>query len=745
MTDIDSSAGPLGTFEEENSRGTYDLVEFQADAELIRELGERLVGAEHIALAELVKNAYDADATRCIIRLERNRILVSDNGHGMSDHEFRNQWMRIGTTHKRERGISRELRRNVTGSKGVGRLSAQFLARRMQLVTVAKEDVDARAVHALVDWDKAVTAGDLTSAQVKCRVEPEARTEFPENSKWGTTVVLEGLKHHWMPEDVKKLGRQLWMLNSPFPKFGQVSRPQSARYDFEIEFQTQLPGFDETFESQMRAAINNFAAVIEGDLRREGDKAVSSVRVIFRDGEIYSEDFEQPEALIQSAKWQIRIYDLQGRQSSGIAVAAAREYFSRFGIMMFDAGFRLPHYGIENDWLEVERDHAGRLSRSKLLPERLQIERGMNDLPTQERMLGVVSIDTGREARAATTSQQQDGNYLQILVTRDRLVANGAYEQLKRAVRQSLDLYATRYRARELRFLDVHRSHESPEVKLRRIDMLTNEAVAKFGYDDTITELRDEIVSLEAAIQEQSSADASAKALLGPLAAAGMAALAIEHENRKAIVTARQRVAALHDVAERLNDDQLRKAVADLSDWIDRMESGRKIFAPLLEADERERVEVLPASGTLREVVANVRALIPGVTVTFDIPRELELPAATFAEWHALFQNVILNAANAMLDTPQPQLRISGSAERRASIRVSDMGTGVDVESQHELFEPFTRRHAISEERAALGLGGHGLGLTIVRMIADQRGCTVAFVEPEPGWRTTFELKWVAR
>lgn len=745
MSDAGIVAETLGTFEEENSRGKYELVEFQADAELIRELGERLVGAEHIALAELVKNAFDADATRCIIRLEKHRILISDNGHGMTDDEFRNRWMRIGTTHKRDRGVSRELSRNVTGSKGVGRLSAQFLARKMQLVTVAKEDVSAGAVHALVDWDKAVTAGDLTKAQVKCRVEPEARTEFPEDSQWGTTVVLEGLKHHWKPDDVKKLGRHLWMLNSPFPKFGQVTRPGSARYDFEIEFQTQLPGFDEAFERQMRAAINNFEAVIEGELRRENSKSVSSVRVRFADGDTYSEDFEHPETLVESAKWQVRVYDLQGRQSSGVAVSAAREYFSRFGIMMFDAGFRLPYYGIENDWLEVERDHAGRLSRSKLLPERLQVERGMNDLPTQERMLGVVSIDTGREGRTATEAQLAEGNYLQILVTRDRLIANGAYEQLKKAVRQSLDLYATRYRARELRYSEVLRDHESPQVKLRRIDLLANEAARKFGFDDTIIELREEIVSLEAAVEEQTRADQSAKALLGPLAAAGMAALAIEHENRKAIVAARQRVVSLNKIAERLDDDELRGAVTELSEWLDRMEAGRKIFAPLLETDERERVEALPASGTIREIVSNVRSLIPGVEVKIDLPRDLELPAATFAEWHALFQNVILNAANAMLDTPTPQLQITGQTGNRAWIRVSDTGTGVDVDTQKELFEPFTRRHSISEERAALGLGGHGLGLTIVRMIADQRGCSVSFVEPEPNWRSTFEVRWVPK
>ena len=53
---------------------------FTVDSALLRELGERLVGKPHIALAELVKNSYDADATKVIIRLLPDRIEILDNG-----------------------------------------------------------------------------------------------------------------------------------------------------------------------------------------------------------------------------------------------------------------------------------------------------------------------------------------------------------------------------------------------------------------------------------------------------------------------------------------------------------------------------------------------------------------------------------------------------------------------------------------------------------------------------------------
>ena len=63
---------------------------FQVDTHLFRELGELLVGRNSTALVELIKNAYDADATRITIdgrqlnNPRKGRITIADNGIGMS-------------------------------------------------------------------------------------------------------------------------------------------------------------------------------------------------------------------------------------------------------------------------------------------------------------------------------------------------------------------------------------------------------------------------------------------------------------------------------------------------------------------------------------------------------------------------------------------------------------------------------------------------------------------------------------
>ena len=139
---------------------------FTVDSALLRELGERLVGKPHIALAELVKNSYDADATKVIIRLLPDRIEILDNGHGMAKPEFRNFWMRIGTTHKITERVSRNFKRPLTGSKGVGRLAVQFLASELEIRTVSENTEDTEFLGN-VDWEKASQAGELTKAKAE--------------------------------------------------------------------------------------------------------------------------------------------------------------------------------------------------------------------------------------------------------------------------------------------------------------------------------------------------------------------------------------------------------------------------------------------------------------------------------------------------------------------------------------------------------------------------------------------------
>ncbi len=714
---------------------------FKADSALLRELGEALVGHPHIALAELVKNAYDADATRCRVTIDEDEIVVEDNGHGMSKEEFLAHWMTIGTRHKQETGTSRRFKRQVTGSKGVGRLAAQFLAHQLEMTTVPDAPTR-RQLVAEVDWDEAVEKGSLTEAEAYYWRE-QRRVEFPKKTRHGTRIALRGLKQRWTAHDIRDLGRQLWMLQSPMSRYGRLAGTNDAPDDFRVKLRSSLTGIEDAFQEQMRKALDNHMATVTGELVERGGRTQAHVSVSFRSGEHHSEQFDI-DPFVTAAKWEIRVFKLSGRQAGGISLQDARDYFEHFGgVLVYDAGFRLPYYGVQQDWLGIEFDHSHRRYRSDLLPERLQVFRGLNDLPSQGRLFGVVEIDTGQEARTATRQQREAGDYLKIQVTRDRLVANRAYEELRDAVRRSLDYYATRQRLREQERAQILRPSRSPADVVGSVRSLVQEARESHPEDETLITLDDECSRLSKAIAKEREADEATQALLAPLASVGMAALALEHEARKEMRRAQSLLERLRRTVRRLDDSDASQLADEMEAWIQRAEESRRLFMPLLDQDDRSEVDALSAHGVLAQVAENVRPLLPSLALSMDIPRDIALPPATFAEWNSLFQNVLVNVANATLDADRPVAHcIGGRTGRSTWVRIHDNGVGVDVTDSESLFEPFSRAVRISDERRALGLGGMGLGLTIVRMIANRRRAKAAFVKPQRPWTTTFQLSW---
>src|SRR6266576_2690694 len=115
---------------------------FEVDSALLSEIGEKLVTTPHVALAELVKNAYDADATEVRVTIAADQqgmrtVEVRDNGHGMTMEAVRRYWMRIGTTNKIEDDVSPKFGRRRTGAKGIGRFACRRLGRVLEIETCA--------------------------------------------------------------------------------------------------------------------------------------------------------------------------------------------------------------------------------------------------------------------------------------------------------------------------------------------------------------------------------------------------------------------------------------------------------------------------------------------------------------------------------------------------------------------------------------------------------------------------------
>src|ERR1700712_1286669 len=90
-------------------------VRFKPRARLLLQLGDQLIKNESIALIELVKNAYDADANQVDIYMEnvddpgKGIIIIEDDGYGMDADTVENVWMEPGSDFKSEKFKNKEL------------------------------------------------------------------------------------------------------------------------------------------------------------------------------------------------------------------------------------------------------------------------------------------------------------------------------------------------------------------------------------------------------------------------------------------------------------------------------------------------------------------------------------------------------------------------------------------------------------------------------------------------------------
>lgn len=711
---------------------------FTIDAELLRELGERLVGKPHIVLAELVKNSYDADATQVTINFSPNegRIEINDDGHGMSVDEFKKFWMRIGTIHKKEKR-SRNLERLMTGSKGVGRLAVQFLANKLTIVTIPA-DKNSKGLEVHIDWKKAIeTKPTKTKELTEIEVTYDELDFNPSDTptRQGTSIILEELKDEWTEDSVKDLASELWWLQPPLRSLLDDSKSR-----FNIHFRSARRDYTKTFSGQMNAIKRIWIArlagkVVDGEvefsLQFQGEQPTNSKYKI-ADFRHNNGEFSKTENL-NTCRFVILIYKLSGRQKYEIKVDTAREYMKKYGgVHVYDGDFRLPYYGLsESDWLKLEYDHSHRQNVSQLLPKEIQAPRALNDLPTLGRVFGLVKVNTSTEPN------------LGIMITRDRLTDTTAYKDLVTTVRYALDWYANETARRKIQ--EKEASTEPTSLQFEHVEQVLEfyePEIPKKVYQEVYKRVQKATTAAEThqeLVLEQMG-------LLAPLATAGISALSYQHELKKQFAYIENTINRMKNV-ETMNSElqeNLNSLSTDLASWLKRAKATNLLFDYIADTENTQQGQSLRARAVIEEITNQTSFLARGTEIDYSqIDDRLRLPKASFAEWGAIFQNVFINAFNAMLDSPKCLLHISFHSHGNSrEILIQDTGHGINLKNADRLFEPFQRASKISAERKSLGYGGTGLGLTIVRLVASNIGCRVQFVDPEDGFKTAFSIRW---
>ena len=121
---------------------------FRPRARMLQLLGDELIGSARLAVFELVKNAYDADANEVVVCLDLesaqgSAIIVTDDGEGMTLDVLRSVWLVPGDDHRQKQRLSDRKtpkhHRLPLGEKGLGRFAVHKLGNQITLVTRASQ------------------------------------------------------------------------------------------------------------------------------------------------------------------------------------------------------------------------------------------------------------------------------------------------------------------------------------------------------------------------------------------------------------------------------------------------------------------------------------------------------------------------------------------------------------------------------------------------------------------------------
>jgi hypothetical protein len=186
---------------------------FEFSPNLIVLLGEQLIHDKKIAVSELVKNAYDADASEVVIEISDGQITITDDGCGMDIGTIKNIWLKPGVSSKKknikEGRLTPKYSRMPIGEKGVGRLGSHKLGSQIELYTKAKN----QEISLSIDWNKLEQSTSLSNMPPIDVLENKTNEI---QGKAGTKIIIKQLKEDWVDKDIKRLSDDLTNLIAPF-------------------------------------------------------------------------------------------------------------------------------------------------------------------------------------------------------------------------------------------------------------------------------------------------------------------------------------------------------------------------------------------------------------------------------------------------------------------------------------------------------------------------------------------------
>ena len=730
-------------------------ISFTIESRILRELGERLVKQPEVAVVELIKNAYDADATECTVEFDPPRsITVTDDGVGMTFARFAAGWMRIGTSAKEDVQFSDKYWRLITGEKGIGRFAVRFLGRALNLESVAYDNERGfkTRLTATFDWPSFDRHEDLGKVEVPYKV-----VRVADDTPTSTVLKISRLRTEATRLDLSIVRTGSIGMLTPLRS---LFREMTQGDDVNIEpTGMEDPGFvlnlnvdDEDDEGDVAARILD-AFVFKAKLRLDGDKV--DLRV-YRRGQrrAYLKIVDTYPNEIGKLYADIRHFPAREGTFTNMAVDGrrARSWISaNNGVAVFDRSFRVQPYGSSrDDWLQLQADNARnrRDPRSSLAAKHFAMshqvraaesQNWMLKLPQSAQLVGLVQVE-GKRSNELDPESDEEG--LIASADREGFVENLAFAQLNDLIRGAVEAIAYCDRKHQLEELQAQQEAEFADLRER-----TQAAISQVRADPEISApAKARIVAALAETQQiaerheehakEREHQLEVMSLLGVVAGFmthefGVALQELEATQKELAELARQRP----EFAERAltftaHIKQLKEFVTYSSGYIQGAktvpEKGYPVRPRLLQVKrvfgkyaEERKIDV--------EISAETDLLAPPVPVS-------------------LYNGIALNLyTNALKAVTAKVGRDRGKIAFRAwnegkwhFLEVSDSGVGIPSALHDRVFDPlFTTTESKNDPLGS----GMGLGLALVRRGAEAFGGRATLVSPPAEFATCVQVR----
>lgn len=709
-----------------------ETIGFTVDAGLIQRLGQELVGRAETAVSELIKNAYDADAT--IVNVEfidsyeiGGTLIISDDGVGMTLQQLQNGFMRISSSDKVHNPSSIRYQRTRAGKKGIGRFAAQRLGEKLTIITQTRENDFALELN--IDWHKYEIDKDISSIQFPIRYIEKQKEE-------GTILKIYSLKEKWSDAAIQRVYRYVMDLFQP-AYLSERSKIDHLAIKNESTFKVAIyrvaDNTKKIIVDEQISVFDKSLAVFEGHItEHKGHVSVTSnglgLNDIINVGEF---------SALKDVHFKIHYFIYNRPQYYGACISMMElnkiQEWSKIasGVRLYRNGFRVLPYGEPtNDWTNIDR--------------RWSSESGQVNVPmSNKNLFGFVEII------------DPSGTIFEETASREGLIENEAFKQLSEFINKSL--VAARNRIAEKVTLwkskktsdnfahDTSSSRQSEEDMFERLRFILNAAhedkkQAENNKDDANKNQQEGLILIEKLKYLLEEAG-----MLRVLAGLGLTIGEFTHEIKQFQPSV---YGHIHKLLENLSDVNNLTEVKGLNSDFDGIFSYTRYFSTTISQNtsrEKQPVDVLSVLDTFKTTVWND---LCQNKIDFEIDPynyNVETIPMHKSEWTSIIYNLYTNARKAIkrANVKGRILVEVGIIDADVVIRFNDNGDGIPEENKNRIFNAFfsTSVPASFDAPNDEQLVGTGLGLKIVKDIVDSYKGDICVIEPKDGYSTCIQIR----